>query len=161
MEDLPRPAGDGTNPDSGAQVQEQNEIVLRIANRGAGEQAPRHQTTIGQLVNVSGRRACFHSASPVLHVPRMGLPKAVDGELNAARAEFRTALHAAHRSGDQRGTSAPSSGLAETQWLFFDNAVEASLKSKADLDRRQNVANSSERIRSFETVTGMYEKLAA
>ncbi len=155
----------GTAPsaDTGARIQESNELVLRLANVGTQELEKASGTNLGRLVNISGRQRMLSQRTAMFFMFReWGLPKPVESALNTTRTEFRTAL--ATLRGDPETTEEIKTqlGLAETQWLFFDTAVEASLKSKADLIRRQNVANSSERILEvFETVAGMYERLGA
>ena len=89
------------------------------------------------------------------------LSKPVEADLNAARTDFRAALATLRPEPETTDEVKTQLGLAETHWLFLDTGVEALLKAKADTICRQNVANSSERILEvFETVTGMYERLA-
>jgi hypothetical protein len=149
--------------ETGAQVQELNEVVLRIANRGTAELEKFSGLSLGRLVNISGQQRMLSQRTAKSFMFReWGLPKPVVTELNAARTEFRAALITLRTAPETTDEIKAQLGLAETQWLFLDNGVEASLKSKTDTTLRQNAANSSERILEvFEIVTGMYEKLAA
>ena len=49
--------------------------------------------------------------------------------------------------------------LGETQWLFFEQALNAQQLNQTDAVNRNNVATTSERILEiFETVTGQFEQ---
>ena len=118
--------------------------------------------TVAAAINKAGRQRMLSQRTAKFFMFReWGLSKPVEADLNAARTEFRAAIVTLRTDPKSTDEIKTQLGLAETQWLFFDTGVEASLKAKADTIRRQNVANSSERILEvFETVTGMYERLA-
>ncbi|TAG48985.1 MAG: hypothetical protein EAZ30_04440 [Betaproteobacteria bacterium] len=150
-------------PELGARIQDANELVLQLANRGTQELERASGTNAGRLVNISGRQRMLSQRTAMFFMFReWGLPKPVETALGNVRTEFRAALNTLRVDPETTDEIKTQLGLAETQWLFFDAAVEASLKSKADAVRRQNVANSSERILEvFETVTGLYERNAS
>ena len=146
---------------TGASVEVQNEVVLRVASRGTGELEKFSGASVGRLVNMSGKQRMLSQRAAKLFMFReWGIPRSVDADLGATRTEFKSALLTLRTDPESTAEIKAQIGLAETQWLFFESALDAKGAAGSGIGR-QNVANSSERILEiFETVTDMYERLA-
>ena len=81
---------------------------------------------MGRLVNVSGRhRILSQRATKLFMFREWGLPKAVETDLAAPRTEFKAALLTLRSDPESTAEIKAQIGLAETQWLFFETALDA------------------------------------
>jgi Type IV pili methyl-accepting chemotaxis transducer N-term len=149
--------------DSGAKVLEQSERVLRLAQRGVVEIESVAGGPAGKLINLCGRqRMLSQRMAKSFFMREWGVTKLNDTEMAAARNEFKTGLTLLRSDANTPADIKAQLGLAETQWLFFENAFDAAPKTTAATTAIRNIATTSERIlEQFDQITGMYERLGA
>ena len=81
---------------------------------------------MGRLVNMSGRqRMLSQRAAKFFMFREWGLPKAVEADLAATRTEFKAALLTLRSDPESTAQIKAQIELAETQWLFFETALDA------------------------------------
>jgi nitrate/nitrite-specific signal transduction histidine kinase len=146
---------------TGAEIQVLNEEILKVADQGVLQLEKHAATSLGKLVNVSGRQRMLSQRTAKFFMFReWGLPKPIEADLAVARKEFKAALATLRSAPETTPAIKQQLQLAEKQWLFFEGAIDASMQGKADFSSWTNVASTSERILEvFEGVTGAYERL--
>lgn len=139
-----------------------NEEALRVAHLGTTQLELQSTSSVGRLVNISGRqRMLSQRLAKFYQAAAWGVGGAnAPAEIEKARKDF----VAAHQELSAAPANTPpiKDGLAlvNQQWIFFDTA----LGQKPDKDKSQitNVATTSERIlEEMEGVVGLYEKVSA
>jgi nitrate/nitrite-specific signal transduction histidine kinase len=147
--------------DSGSKVLEQSERVLRLAQRGVVEIEAVAGGPAGKLINICGRqRMLSQRMAKSFFMREWGVSKLADTETAAARSEFKTGLTLLRSDANTPADIKAQLGLAETQWLFFENAFDAAPKTAAATTATKNIATTSERIlEQFDQITAMYERM--
>lgn len=147
---------------TGAEIQVLNEEILKVAHQGVVQLEKHAATSLGKLVNVSGRQRMLSQRTAKFFMFReWGLPKPVEADLAVARKEFKAALATLQDAPETTPEIKLQLQLADSQWFFFERAIDASMQGKADVTSWTNVANTSERILEvFESATGAYERLS-
>jgi hypothetical protein len=141
-------------------VMAQNEDVLALAHAATVQLEKFSGSSIGRLVNISGRqRMLSQRMAKFYQALNWGVaPGDAANKLIGARKEFVAALAELAASPKNTRQISDEIGLVQQQWIFFDNALNAAGRDRAQL--ALNVATTSERIlQTMDGITGMYEKL--
>ncbi|MFM9900551.1 MAG: type IV pili methyl-accepting chemotaxis transducer N-terminal domain-containing protein [Polaromonas sp.] len=133
--------------------------VLVLANKGTGQLETQATKPAGKLVNVAGRQRMLSQRMAQFYLANMWN---VDGaaslaELAKARSEFVPALELLRNAPEASAEIKQELALADTQWLFFDNALKSptvTSKSASDV-----FVTSENLLQVMDRVTGMYARI--
>lgn len=146
--------------------------VLAVADQGTKQlEAQMMQAAggdLGTLINIAGRQRMLSQRMAKLYqASAWGLGGAeLQAELDKARNEFIAAMKVLGSSPRATPPIKAELAIAQSQWVFFENALNNPLGNGKNLPNRvqygTNIATTSERILEvMDRITGMYEKQAA
>jgi hypothetical protein len=154
--------GRAPNPRDAKTILVINEDVLAMAQTATVQLETLSGTATGRLVNIAGRqRMLSQRMAKFYQAMNWGVaPAEANEKLAQARKEFIAALSELAASPKNTPQIAREVQLAQQQWIFFDNALNAGTTGGNRAQLATNVATTSERIlEAMDRVTGMYEKL--
>jgi nitrate/nitrite-specific signal transduction histidine kinase len=141
-----------------------NEDVLRLAHLGTTQLELYSGSSVGRLINISGRQRMLSQRLAKFYMLRywgINSPD-MERESRVARGEFVTALDALSKAPENTKVISGELELARIQWMFFDEALKSQKGGGKDAIDAQNVATTSERILEvMDRITGMYARLTA
>jgi len=136
--------------------------VLKLAHQGTTQLEQYSGRAVGKLVNMAGRQRMLSQRSAKFYRGKNGGvpgPNALK-ELNQARSEFVTALQTLRSAPQATEAIQQQLGLAEQQWVFFDNALSRLGEGSGGARRARDVFSSSEQIlQIMDRVTGLYSRV--
>lgn len=138
----------------------ESEATLRIAHQLTGLYEKQSAGNTGRLVNLSGRqRMLSQRMAKCFFMQQAGLEAGVlAAELAGARRDFVAALGELNGAAENTPEIRAELGLANTQWLFFEQALNG--REAGPEVAARNVASTSERILEvMDSLTGRYELL--
>lgn len=137
--------------------------VLKLAQQGTVQFEQFSGRPLGKLVNLAGRQRMLSQRSAKFYLCKnwgASVPGALK-ELNSARTEFVSALQTLMNAPQATEAIQQQLGLAEQQWVFFDNALSRLGEGSGGVRRARDVFSSSEQIlQIMDRVTGLYSRLA-
>jgi nitrate/nitrite-specific signal transduction histidine kinase len=149
--------GQVPNRNLAARLLELDSAVLKLANQGTGQFEALATKPAGRLVNMAGRQRMLSQRMAKFYYAA-SLPVQAEQaktELLAARTEFLSAMQTLKNAPEATNRIKEDIGLAETQWMFFDQALQkigASATSKAHSDvfvTSENMLSSMDRVTSL------------
>lgn len=136
--------------------------VLKLAHQGTVQLEKYSGRPIATLVNMAGRQRMLSQRTAKFYLSLNWGAEAPNAsqDLSTAREEFAIALQTLTRAPETTAAIRQELGLAQQQWVFFDNALSMR-KEKSGANRRaRDVFSTSEHILDImDKVTGMYSKL--
>jgi len=136
--------------------------VLALAHAGTQAYETVLQTPVGNLVNLAGRQRMLSQRMAKFYLAAtmpVDAPVAIQ-EIQTARTEFVAALATLRQAPQATPRIREELQLAETQWLFFDHALQRIHTNQPGSRHAQDVLVTSENILSvMERVTGLYTDL--
>ena len=141
-----------------------NEDALRVAHLGTTQLELLSTSSVGRLVNISGRQRMLSQRMAKFYMMRRwGIGGAsLESEAQLAKREFLSALDALERAPENSAKIKGELELARTQWLFFDQALQQEKSGDKDATHAANVATTSERILEvMDRATNLYAQLSA
>lgn len=149
--------GQAPNRNLAPRLLELDSAVLKLANQGTGQFEALATKPAGRLVNMAGRQRMLSQRMAKFYYAA-SLPVQAEQaktELLAARTEFLSAMQTLKNAPEATNRIKEDIGLAETQWMFFDQALQkigASAASKAHSDvfvTSENMLSSMDRVTSL------------
>ena len=154
--------GDKPQPQKARLVVAADAKVLALAHAGTQALEAVLQTPVGSLVNLAGRQRMLSQRMAkfyLLATVPVDTQAAVQ-EIQTARTEFQAALGTLRQAPEATHRIREELQLAETQWLFFDHALQRVHQNQAGSRHANDVLVTSENILSvMERVTGLYASL--
>lgn len=152
--------GAAPNVENAKKIAQASEDVLKLAQQGTVELEKRSGTAAGKLINVAGRQRMLSQRMAKLSMLRAwGVTSAqMSRDLSSAMQEFTSAQATLTSAPQNTGAINNELQLANTQWLFFAEAIKQTDGTRAE--QLRNIATTSERIlHVMDDVTGLYEGL--
>lgn len=147
-------------PEGSRAVLVESEKTLRAAHALTALYEKQAASSAGRLVNLSGRqRMLSQRMAKCFMFQQSGLaPDSLRQEMETARRDFVAALAELNAAPENTDEIRTELGLANTQWLFFEQAMNGREPNREIAAR--NVATTSERILEvMDNLTGRYERL--
>ncbi|CAH0353013.1 type IV pili methyl-accepting chemotaxis transducer N-terminal domain-containing protein [Aquabacterium sp. CECT 9606] len=137
--------------------------VLKLSHQGTEQLEQYSGRAVGKLVNLAGRQRMLSQRTAKFYLSQnwgAPVPNALK-ELNKARTEFVTALQTLMNAPQATEAIRQQLGLAEQQWVFFDQALSRLGEGSGGVRRARDVFSTSEQIlQIMDKVTGLYSRLA-
>lgn len=150
--------------DNAQKIASVNEDALRIAHLATTQLELHAATSVGRLINISGRQRMLSQRMAKFYMFRQWGITTPDMEKEArlAQREFVSALQALNQAPENSETIKGELELAGTQWLFFEQALRQQASSGQAQVYTEHVATTSERIlQVMDRITGLYAGLTA
>lgn len=138
--------------------------VLALAHQGTVQYEAASGKPVGQLVNIAGRQRMLSQRMAKFYLAAM-LPvdaAAAKEEITKARAEFVAATERLRSAPQATPRIRQELQLADSQWVFFDAALQR-MQGGGNVNRQvaEVYVASENLLASMDRVTGMYAALAA
>lgn len=149
------------NVDNAKKIVRASEDVLKLAQQGTVQLEQHSGTPTGKLINVAGRQRMLSQRIAKLTMFRAWdiTSAQMTQDLDVAMKEFAAAQALLTSAPQNTPTITSELQLANTQWLFFSEAIKQTDGSRTE--QLRNVATTSERIlQVMDNVAGLYEGLA-
>ena len=139
-----------------------NEDALRLAHQGTTQLERAAGSSVGRLINISGRQRMLSQRMAKFYTFRqwgIGGPN-MDSEAQLAKRDFLGAMEVLTHAPENTDKISSQLDLARTQWIFFDQALQRQSLGDKDPTYAANVATTSERILELmDRVTNLYAQL--
>ena len=157
-------AADTSLADNASALLQADAKVLALAHLGTTQYEAASGKPVGQLVNIAGRQRMLSQRMAKFYLAAM-LPvdaAAATAEIAKARAEFVAATELLRNAPQATQRIRQELQLADSQWVFFDAALQR-MQGGGNVNRQvAEVYVASENLLvSMDRVTGMYAALAA
>lgn len=146
------------------QIASINEDALRIAHLATTQLELHAGTSVGRLINISGRQRMLSQRMAKFYMFRQwGITSPeMEKEARLAQREFVSALQALNQAPENNDKIKGVLELAGTQWLFFEQALRQQATGGKTSTDAEHVATTSERIlQVMDRITGLYAGLNA
>jgi hypothetical protein len=153
--------GQAPNRNQASRLLELDSAVLKLANQGTGQFEALATKPVGRLVNIAGRQRMlsqrmakfYYSASLSVDADQSR------SELQKARTEFLAAMQTLKNAPEATARIKEDIVLAETQWMFFDQALQKIGTNAASRAHSDVFVTSENMLSSMDRVTSLYASM--
>jgi nitrate/nitrite-specific signal transduction histidine kinase len=141
-----------------------NEDALRLAHQGTTQLESASGSSVGRLINISGRQRMLSQRMAKFYTFRqwgIGAPD-MDEQAQIAQRDFLESMEVLTHAPENTDKIASELSLVQTQWIFFEQALNRQSIGDKDPTYAANVATTSERILEvMDRVTSLYAQLSS
>jgi hypothetical protein len=153
--------GQAPNRNLAPRLLELDSAVLKLANQGTGQFEALATKPAGRLVNMAGRQRMLSQRMAKFYYAA-SLPVQAEQaktELLAARTEFLSAMQTLKNAPEATNRIKEDIVLAETQWMFFDQALQKIGSAAAAKSHSDVFVTSENMLSSMDRVTSLYASM--